>query len=101
MPEAPKGILKKEPSIQFHAESSLSPLPDATTASRRKMKTPRRTSDGEESGFSDANPFQSGNESAQAEVRRRRKVCICCPMLVLAVGRAVATACICSSSWPV
>lgn len=38
------------------------------------MQTPRKGSDGEESGFSDANPFQSGNESARREEKQRRKV---------------------------
>ncbi|KAK4686735.1 hypothetical protein P7C73_g3381, partial [Tremellales sp. Uapishka_1] len=37
-----------------------------------KPKTPRRSA-GEESGFSDFNPFQSGGEGAAAKEKRRRK----------------------------
>ena len=38
-----------------------------------KIKTPRRSA-GEDSGFSDYNPFQSGSEQAAERERRRRKV---------------------------
>ena len=38
-----------------------------------KIKTPRRST-GEDSGFSDYNPFQSGSEDAAQRDRRRRKV---------------------------
>ena len=38
-----------------------------------RVKTPRRSA-GEESGFSDYNPFQSGSEAAAERERRRRKV---------------------------
>ncbi len=44
-------------------------LPKRTT----KVKTPRRSA-GEDSGFSDYNPFQSGSEEAAERERRRRKV---------------------------
>jgi hypothetical protein len=37
------------------------------------VKTPRRSA-GEDSGFSDYNPFQSGSEEAAERERRRRKV---------------------------
>ena len=52
--------------------SSVSPGPAPTTTAAPSKRKPKaksaRKSDGDESGFSDANPFQSGSE--EADVRR-------------------------------
>lgn len=55
------------------AESEADDIPRQTPSKRKATRTPRR-SDGEESGFSDVNPFQSGSEDAARKELRRRKV---------------------------
>lgn len=76
---APRSILKKDPVIHFldqqGGESEADENPRHTPVKRKASRTPRR-SDGEESGFSDVNPFQSGSENAARKELRRRKVSI-------------------------
>jgi hypothetical protein len=64
--------------VREESEKEDEPLPSAKKvkkeADREEHRTPRRSA-GEEGGFSDYNPFQSGGEdAAERERRRRRKV---------------------------
>ncbi|KAI9635585.1 Man1-Src1p-C-terminal domain-containing protein [Dioszegia hungarica] len=73
---APRSILKKDTAIHFvdqpEADSEADEIPRHTPVKRKASRTPRR-SDGEESGFSDVNPFQSGSDQAARKELRRRK----------------------------
>jgi hypothetical protein len=73
--------VRLEPEVQFldgvREESEKEDDAGTDRKSTGKVKTPRR-SGGEESGYSDYNPFQSGSEEAAQRERRRRKVSRVC-----------------------
>lgn len=69
-----QSVRLSEPSLDVMEEvKEESEKEDVATKKSSKVKTPRRST-GEDSGFSDFNPFQSGSEEAAERERRRRKV---------------------------